>query len=155
MSASPFTVSTAYAPRTVLPGSLVQGEGWTLKSYHVFLNADDAEVAMDPAVVRLALAALPRPAATERRPGVGWLILHRGAGATYAVLGWWERENENPVRVWVRGDGDAWREGQDESFCVWDLQVICHERDAYVRHVLRDAAGDVAAYLTDVYPPSP
>jgi len=33
---------------------------------------------------------------------------------------------------------------------VWDVTLIAHGRDAYVRHVLADAAGDLEGYLDDV-----
>ena len=52
------------------------------------------------------------------------------------MLGWWERENELPIRVFVRA-ADGWRPAADgESFCVWDLRVIWWEREAYVNTLL-------------------
>jgi hypothetical protein len=39
----------------------------------------------------LAEAALPQPAVTPARPGVGFLIAHRGRTGNYTVLGWWDR----------------------------------------------------------------
>lgn len=77
---------------------------------------------------------------------------HRGAGADYVVLGWWDRENELPTRVVVREHASEapWRPARaSESFCVWDLQVIGFERDAYVSTVLAPDAGPdaVEAYL--------
>jgi len=81
---------------------------------------------------------LPRPATTRDRPGVGFVICHQGRGVDYLVLAWWDRENELPLRVFVREpESVRWRPAQDgESICVWDLDIIAHERDAYIRHVL-------------------
>jgi len=94
---------------------------------------------------------LPDPAEAEGRPGVGWVILHLGRDVDYLVLGWWDRENELPVRIWVREGGNPWRVARGpESFCVWDLEVMAHERDAYVRHVLRLGPSGVDDYLEDV-----
>jgi hypothetical protein len=101
--------------------------------------------------IELALAALPQPARTDERPGVAFLILHQGNGIDYTVLAWWDRENELPLRVFVcdRPGSNDWRHARDsESVCVWDLQVIWAEREAYIRTVLGDAVPDaVAAYL--------
>ena len=48
------------------------------------------------------------------------------------------------MRVVVR-HGDDWRRaGPSESFCVWDLEVIAHERDAYVETVLAGPGGSGA-----------
>jgi hypothetical protein len=69
------------------------------------------------------------------------------------VLAWWDNENELPLRVFVRElEGDSqWRAARGvESFCVWDLQVIAFERDAYVATLLAgspDVAGATRAYL--------
>jgi len=58
----------------------------------------------------------------------------------YTVLCWWDRENELPIRVWVAeqdGGAPVWRTARDsESVCVWDLEVIWEERQAYVETVL-------------------
>lgn len=95
----------------------------------------------------LAEAALPN-ALDAGCPGVGFLILHRGHGADYVVLGWWARQNELPLRVFVRypGTPDAtWRAAHgDESICVWDLEVIARERDAYVASWLTGRSAEAA-----------
>ncbi|SMF24728.1 hypothetical protein [Pseudogulbenkiania subflava] len=63
------------------------------------------------------------------------------------LLVYWDNDNECLVRVWVR-DENGWRAARSESFCVWDLQVIWHEREACVRHLLTDAP-DMDGYLAD------
>jgi hypothetical protein len=124
--------------------------GYRIKLYSI--SADGAPISW-PAFadgLRLALGALPRPAVTPERPGVGFVIAHKGRG-DYAVLAWWDRENELPLRVFVRpvGAGARWRPAREsESVCVWDLEVVAHERDAYVETVLGPGAHDkVRAYL--------
>ncbi len=78
------------------------------------------------------------------------------ADAVYLILCWWGRENEMPIRTFVNvrhedGSLEGWRAAQgDESVCVWDLDIIAHERNAYVEHVLsRPDAPDLEAYLAD------
>lgn len=62
-----------------------------------------------------------------------------------------------PTRVFLRDRGN-WRPARDgESFCVWDLEIMWHERCAYIRTMLVGAgcgagpAADrpAAAYLAD------
>ena len=141
-----------YAPRPIRFQGLVRREGWILKRYTVTLATARAEPAPEgwsefTQGRELAFAALPAPARTAVRPGVGFVIEHRGAGADYVVLGWWDRENELPVRIMVRDHEPQaqWRTARtSESFCVWDLQVIGFERDAYVKTVLAHDADDRA-----------
>lgn len=130
-----------YAPRPILFLGLTDAAGYTLKRYWIDLQEQPEPVDDDWApAMALATACLPTPARNPRRPGVGLLIQHRGRGADYVVLGWWDRENEIPLHVFVRYPGGAdarWRAARaTESICVWDLEVIGFERDAYVDTVL-------------------
>jgi hypothetical protein len=40
----------------------------------------------------------------------------------------------------------------DSLGCVWELEVILHERTAWIDHVLNSDADDFQAYLRDVFP---
>ena len=163
-----------FMPRPIRFRDVLARAGWRLKRYAISAGPDAASdvAAADwpefAAGRALALEALPAPARTAERPGAGFLVEHRGAGADYVVLGWWDRENELPVRVVVREHAPAspWRVARaSESFCVWDLQVVSFERDAYVATVLAPGAGppaveaylaarlDVAAALAPALPP--
>ncbi|MFN2563906.1 MAG: isochorismatase [Gemmatimonadaceae bacterium] len=137
-----------YEPRPIRVHGIRDVDGWRLKRYSIMCGSDSIDWrAFEPAIT-LTEAALPQPAVTPARPGVGFLILHQGRTALYCVLGWWDNENELPVRVFVRGlENDAeWRAARgSESFCVWDLQVIAFEREAYVATVLASGADIVAA----------
>ena len=87
---------------------------------------------------------------TSARPGVGILIAHQGRGCNYVVLGWWDRENELPLRIFVNNEvsPQGWRQNDgSESICVWDLEIIWKEREAYVATVLSPHGCDVAKYL--------
>lgn len=125
---------------------LAHGE-WQLKLYAIALASFDETRFAEG--LKLALAALPAPARTAERPAVGFCILHQGRGADYVVLGWWDRENELPLRVFVSTPEEpAWRPARgSESVCVWDLEVIAFERDAYVSTLLARPPAPVAAWL--------
>lgn len=121
---------------------------WRLKSYSITCSRTPAEITDFEPALPIIWPHLPPPA--PDRPGVGFLILHAGNGADYAVLCWWDRENELPIRIAVRQHAEAtWRPaGPSESVCVWDLEVIWHEQQSYIRHVLRRSP-DLDAYLRD------
>ena len=139
---------TRFAPRPVRFLGLAQPNGFRIKKYSIVYG--DAPFRADDfaAGLRLAFEALPAPAVTAVRPGAGFAIAHQGNGADFAVLGWWDNENELPLRVVVRpqtADG-TWRPAREsESVCVWDLEVVWFERQAYVHTVL--SGGTVDDYL--------
>ncbi len=99
-------------------------------------------------------ASLPRPAVTPARPGTGFLIAHQGRTANYLILGWWDQENELPLRVFVSRDRrpEGWRDAEgSESICVWDLEILWAERQAYIATVLAASGSDVAGYLSRTF----
>lgn len=122
-------------------------DGWRLKEYTIVFGErplDERDLSFG---VDLAMRSLPRPATIPGRPGAGFLVLHQGRGAAYVVLGWWDNENELPLRIFVRPyDQPLWRPASErESICVWDLEVLWFERNAYVQTML-SGSGNIEAY---------
>lgn len=143
-----------YTPRRIRFHGVRQAGDWQLKLYSVTVDGSPPEWRVFEPAVNLATDGLPSPAKAPGRPGLGFLIAHAGRGAWYTVLCWWDRENELPIRVWVADqDSEAprWRPARDsESVCVWDLEIIWHEREAWVRTLLAgDAAVDADARYLD------
>lgn len=138
---------TPYQPRPLTFLGVECVAGFRLKTYAI--RHGDAAFDRDRFAGGwpLATAALPHPAVAAGRPGVGFVVLHQGRTGDYFVLGWWDNENELPLRVFVRGAA-GWRPAVGgESVCVWDLRVVWWEREAYVATVLAGRSDSVDAYL--------
>jgi hypothetical protein len=138
-----------YAPRAIRFSGLRPTGPWTLKLYAVaYGNAPFDWASFEPGL-QLAERALPVPDDSRGRPGLGLLIAHRGRTGDYVVLGWWDRENELPLRIFIRdGASGSWRPAaDDESVCVWDLEIVWAERQAWVARMLGRGGPDPAAYL--------
>lgn len=143
-----FRVSRPYEPRPVKYHGVIEHLGYRLKRYAIWLPGETFAEGRFRAGRGLVLSAVAEPAVTAQRPGVGFLVEHQGRDADYVTLAWWDRENELPTRVIVCEEHGGWRPARDaESFCVWDLQIIAAERDAYVETVLTPGGGGVEAYL--------
>jgi len=139
-----------FAPRPIRFHGVREFGGYRLKDYSIVRGADKIDWLDFARGYEVVLPQMTRPAFAPGRPGVGFRIAHQGATGRYAVVAWWANENELPIRVAVRrGDGPWQPAARDESICVWDLQVIAFERDAYVETVLatRDLDSGVIAYL--------
>lgn len=141
-----------YAPRATGFHGVIERAGHRLKAYSVRYGDPPFDRAAYGEGLEMALGSLPEADPDAGRPGLGFVIVHRGRGMDYVVLAWWDRENELPVRVFVREGDGAWRPaGGSESFCVWDLEIVAAERDAYVATVLAGAGGGgPEAYLERV-----
>ncbi len=139
MGTSEFKVGKPFAPRDVEFRGVIECAGYRLKAYSIVYGDAPLEEAVFEKGMKLAADDLPRPAIDAHRPGVGFVIFHQGDGVHYLVLNWWDRENEMPIRTWVNyfEDDAPWRPASGgESVCVWDLEVIGHERNAYVETIL-------------------
>lgn len=91
-------------------------------------------------------------AASTDHYGVGFVGVHAGRDANFVFVDWWANENELHHHVYVSpmAQPQALRHETPSgvSACVWDLQVQCFERQAWVDHVLkRHDAPDVEGYL--------
>ena len=142
-----------FAPRRIEFHGIRTVGAWRLKLYSILYGPGSIDWDAFAPGLALADAALPQPAITTARAGVGFLIAHRGRTGNYTVLGWWDRENELPLRVFVSPDGQpqSWRpSAASESICVWDLEILWAEREAYVATVLSPRGGDVEGYLARV-----
>jgi hypothetical protein len=150
MSASGELPMVPYQPRRTQSLGIVERAGWAVKITGITADGelpDEVEVA---AAVGSAQRLLPQPARTEKRPGAAFLIVHRGAEALWAIVGWWELDilyqrlfRADPGTVTFRRvppDGP--------TACVWELLAIDYERRSWVTHVLeRPADPDLAGYL--------
>jgi hypothetical protein len=134
----------------------VQAGSWDLKQYAVVYGAAVFDMTRFRDGFALALQLLPTSAQTNERLGVGFVIYHQGKVMDYVVLAWWDRENELPLRVFVNErNAGAWRDAQgSESVCVWDLEIIWAERNAYVDTILgKHVAMPRQAYLQRQFQP--
>lgn len=141
MSAPEFETTMSiepYSPRQILRLPLLKAASWDLKQYAVVYGQSRFNNGQFREGLSLALSVLPAPACTNDRLGVGFIIFHQGKTMDYVVLAWWDRENELPLRVFVsERNSHAWRRAQgSESICVWDLEIIWRERNAFVETIL-------------------
>lgn len=150
MSTSRALPMAPYRPRRTGPLGLVELAGWTMKIIGITAGSDlpvDTEV---EAAVSIAEMHLPQPARTEKRPGIAFLIVHRGTEALWAIVGWWELDifYQRVFRADL-GTATFQRVPPDgPTACVWELLAIDHERRSWVAHVLkRPADPDLAGYL--------
>lgn len=79
---------------------------------------------------------------------LGFAIAHPAStGQPYLTIAWWGNGNELFTRVLVLNDKGKWVEERDRySYCVWDLEVIWFERNAYVECIMADQP-DTERYL--------
>jgi len=151
------TPGPAFEPYASRPWQFVGIEpiaGWQLKHYRLWYAARaKPDWSRFSAAMPLLADALPQPAVTAERAGLGFVIAHAGRGVDYLVLNWWDNENEWRHQVWLRAlhaEAEWQAPERGESPCVWDLALIHFEREAYVDWLLGRKAFSPANYLACV-----
>ncbi|MFF5764908.1 hypothetical protein ACFY8F_20535 [Streptomyces tanashiensis] len=153
----------AFAEKNLLALPPVEIGGRHLKRYHVTAGSAGIEPEVEEAAYALLPELLPEPDGT---PAAGFVVLHRGgdSGAYLNVYSWvWDN-------VLHFGGGAAGQPALDcpdtdpthfvrvdRSWigCVWELDPLGHERNAWVRHMLSPETPDLAGYLGDALPSGP
>lgn len=80
-----------------------------------------------------------RLAAVKKQKAVAWqctpafAIFHDGESMAYLVLAWWGNGNELFTAVSVRTPSGWVEDSAKYSFCLYDLEVMWHERNYFIQ----------------------
>lgn len=149
-----------YALRQVISlGTLEQG--WTTKIYGMFSDQFEAKELPDQETLFVSIKqAMTGWDAVSGNHPLGFGIVHMANDGIYLLLTRFHDANNIRHQVFALNLTDrsvtlAPLEDAAIIACVWEMRLIAHESDAWVKHVLIPGAGltDVArqAYLNDVY----
>lgn len=137
-----------FSPRRIEALSADRPDG--LKLYSISCSGDPVEAAKFDDRLKAVIA--------ERKIGAetaGFAIFHEGATIPYLVVCWWENENELFTSVSIKKDGHDWMEDPENySFCLWDLEVIWHERNSFIQNCY-SGQRDLEGYRRDLFETPP
>ncbi len=141
-----------YSPRPIRFLESWEERGWRIKVYGIAYEAPLPRPQLVEAaknVVRERLAQVP---ITQSTYGVGFLGVHDGRGVNFVFLDWWAEENELYHHVYVSPKDSpsalTYVTPSGLTACVWDLRVMCFERQAWLDSVLKNPQGpDLERYL--------
>lgn len=85
---------------------------------------------------------------------IATLILHEGKEGCFAIINWWIDDNMLQQFVYLSNniDPNEFKLYSDKGIitCVWELEIIWFERNAWVKHVLTNPANaDFTSYLNE------
>ena len=145
-----------YKPRMVKFENIVEVNNWKVKVYSItnkkqFSAGDILENAISETPKWLENAKILK----VPNYSIATLIVHEGIDGVWTLINWWiggeimqnftyhtslEKPNEfKPLPC----DGSM--------ACVWEMSVICHERKAWIKHILKNAdTPNFDEYLADV-----
>ena len=126
-----------YFPRWVEAGKLIALNGHRLKSYAMYLSQEAAkEVLSDSDLQNLLKKCLP-PSTDPLDHGIGFVLVHYARDGNYLLVSRWYGGNMLKHELFVLSHAaQGWQAEPLVSTkivaCVWELQVITFERQAWV-----------------------
>ncbi len=142
-----------YQPRPIRCLELWQAADWRIKVYGIAYQRTTPRPILVEAAKTVAQKHLAETAQQHHHYGAGFLGVHDGRGANFIFLGYWADENELHHHVYIspteRPEALEYATPSGLIACVWDLRVMCFERQAWLEEVLANPAGpDIEKYLT-------
>lgn len=134
-----------WSPRPTRSTGTVEAGSAQLKFYE--MSVDGRPVPQD--VLGSARQAAEALLTEEAETRFGYVICHHGTEATWLSIDRWEEEllHHSLLRAEAGSIVFEPRTPDRPCYCVWELEVVDHERRAWTRHVLADQ--DPGAYLAD------
>ncbi|MEM8584816.1 MAG: hypothetical protein AAGF87_11130, partial [Bacteroidota bacterium] len=145
-----------YQPRKIAFQELHHCDDWWIKIYTIAKQGDFDQFG----IYGHAKDKLPTWLAMENsfdasHDHMAFLIVHAGTEGVFSIINWWvgtnmlnthvfitEYENPSQFRK-ISGDGLA--------PCIWEMEVINHERIAWTEQVLKKSEPDYQTYLNSIF----
>ena len=85
--------------------------------------------------------------------GMAFLILHEGTEGIFSLMNWWVGENMLNTNIFITDHQqlNVFKKisGNGLAPCIWELEIINHERLSWMSHVLKQYENpDYESYLT-------
>jgi hypothetical protein len=154
----PLSAPEPYAPRRM--GSIGQ---WQIAGFAIKAHAIQRDPAFSPGLLAADVAqaakqqteaALDAARGEDGNYSLGFCIVHAGAEANWLLVHWWKGGGilcQKLFRAPLTAPCEFAPVASSLMACVWELVVINHERDAWVRHMLQPRPAP-DGYLADEMP---
>jgi hypothetical protein len=129
-----------YQPRPIRFLELFEFQGWTIKIYSISIfNEFVGEHNVDLAKQNLSEWLKKSTAYQLETYQLATLIIHEYREGCFAIINWWTDENMLQNFVYLRRNSETefhLFSGEGITTCVWEMAVLWHERNAWVKHIL-------------------
>lgn len=147
----------SYQPRKIKFAEIVQVNDWQVKIYTIARQGDFES----PEFYRQAIAQLPtwltmRNSFDPSHEHLAFLILHAGNEGLFSIINWWVGKNMLNTHIFITDPAVPHQfkriSGDGLAPCIWELEVIQHERKAWMKYILQSPhSPDYESYLAARY----
>ncbi len=84
---------------------------------------------------------------------IAFLILHSGTEGIFSLINWWVGRNMLNTHIFLSQhdqiDEFKMISGTGLAPCIWELEIINHERTSWLNHILKPSEPNFKYYLSD------
>lgn len=145
-----------YKARHIQFKEVFEVNDWRIKMYTISKQGDfDVPVLYKNAKARLPEWLDMNNSFDATNDKIGFLILHAGTEGIFSIINWWVGGNMLNTHIFISSPKQPSKftkiSGDGLSPCIWELEVINHERISWTNNILKAAIPDFSAYLNEVY----
>ena len=145
----------AYEPRTIAFRELVTASDWTFKVYTISkpVHTDYSDV-YKQMTIRLPEWITWQNSFDATNDKVGFVIIHAATEGIFTIVNWWVGKNMLNTHIFItrpeRPDEFEKVSGDGLGPCVWELEVMNHERVSWMNNIMKQPSHPrLDAYLND------
>lgn len=146
-------INSPYKKRPIRFLRIIQHKDWKIKLYSIslyneFVSNENIEVSISNLDNWLSKCETNQ----LKTYSMATLILHEGKEGCFAIINWWIDENMLQNFVYLKNEHGKFNVfcNNEIPTCIWELAVIWHERNAWIKHILmKNENPDIEAYLND------
>ena len=130
-----------YLGREIAFKEIIQVEDWQIKVYTISKEPNFKFSDFYPAVKERLPQWLTMENSFDASNGkIGFLIVHEGTEGIFSIINWWVGRNMLNTHIFITPYDQLGVfkkiSGDGLSPCIWEMEVINHERKAWVKYVL-------------------
>lgn len=145
-----------YKARKIEFRETIEIEDWSVKIYTISESGEFEHLKFyDNVKNKLPIWLSMQNSFDSTNHNAGFLILHVGKEGIFSLINWWVDENMMNTHIFLtdpeKPDVFTKVSGDGLAPCVWEMEVLYHEKCAWVSNVLQPESGpNFQGYLNDV-----
>lgn len=146
-----------YKTREIKFKEIVKTDDWIVKLYTISKDEHfKSNIVYLNAVNKLPEWLNKRNSFDASNDKIAFLIIHSGTEGVFSIINWWVGKNMLNTHIFIskHSEPDKFKliSGDGLSPCIWELEVINHERNSWIKNVLKKSDfPDYEEYLNDNY----
>lgn len=144
--------SEKYKKRCVKFSEVWEHDGWYFKVYTIALDDSKASPSLVNIAKQEAIKKINGVTLENKVYKIGIIVVHEAREADFLLINWWFNENMLNSHIYSCPKDNygllEYLSPKGGGMCVWELQVLCFEKSAWINHVLLEGSvADFHGYL--------